>query len=341
MNETQYISQNKARNEKYTSILEKSRKGEVTVKKIASFGGKMMRKDKVHYHFFENHSLYKNALYLTFFSLKLPYEYKNSQYLDKKITDSEALEILKLFEMRISERIPVEYITHESYYLGFKYYVNKNVLVPRSLMHNQFDEFLAKVNWENYRVLDMCTGSGCVGITLALLNPKIKVDLVDISPQALEVANINIKNHQLEDRVRCIQSDLFENIHDKYDLIISAPPYVTEYEYKHQPQEVKNEPKLALTAGEDGLDIVNRLLAQSKQHLNPNGLLITEVGYTAATNLKRKYPRLPFKWYKCRSTLGYESMTDWLLPIIEFMIRWTGYLDSIFICEAKGLPENF
>lgn len=304
----QQYSQDQQRNKVYLTILEKSRHDKVSVKQMVDLGDKLMHQAKLHHHFFENHSLYKNALYLTFYALKLPYEYRNPQYLNKKITENEAAGIIQLFEKRIAERIPVEYVTQESTYLGYKYYVNKNVLVPRSLMNTQYEDFLKKVTWQNYRVLDMCAGSGCIGITLAHLNPKITVDLADISPQALEVAQINIKNHHMEARVKCIQGDLFENIHDKYDLIISGPPYVPESEYRQQPQEVKNEPKIALTSGVDGLDFIRRLLAQAKDYLNPDGLLIVETGYTAPKYMKKQYPNIPFKWYKCRSTLGYDPL---------------------------------
>jgi len=336
MNES--LSKNNSRNKQYIAFLETCKKKDnITVKNIAHFGGKLMKNAKVHPHFFTNHTLLNNALYLTFFSLKLPYEFRNSSYLNRKISAQEALEIFTLFERRIAERIPVEYITQEAYYLENKFFVNNNQLVPRSLMHTQFKAFLAKMPWENHRVLDMCAGTGCIGITLALLNPHIKVDLADISNEALEVARINIKNHHLEDRVRCIQTNMFENIDDKYDLIISSPPYVTEADYLVQPEEVKNEPKIALTAGEDGLDIVHVFLKQSKSYLNTNGRLIIEVGYPAAKLLKKKYPKLPLKWLKCKSTLGYDPMTDWILVLAQLLIRWTSHLDSIFVCEAKYL----
>ncbi|MBN9287275.1 MAG: hypothetical protein BGO43_15390 [Gammaproteobacteria bacterium 39-13] len=328
------LSSNLLREKRYRSFLEKCA-NHMTVKNIAHFGSKLMHQEKLHYHFFEDHSLFKNALYLTFFSLNLPYEYQDSKYLKRKISKEEAISILKLFERRISERVPVQYITHEAYYSGYKFFVNKNVLVPRSLMNSQFEDFLSHVHWENYRVLDLCTGSGCIGITLALLNPNIKVDLVDISSDALEVASANVKYYGLQDRVRCIQSDLFTNLHDKYDLIITNPPYVPEIEYAEQPLEVKNEPKIALVAGKDGLDILHQILTQAKKYLNPNGMLIAEVGYSAAITLKKKYPKVPFQWRKCKGSKD-ESL---LYKITEFLIQWTPLLDSIFLCEAKGLPD--
>jgi ribosomal protein L3 glutamine methyltransferase len=331
------LSTNQNRNKKYSAFLAAYQQGEVTVKDIARFGAKLMRSEKIHPHFFADHSLYNVSLYLTLFSLGHPFNgeslKQNQRFLDKKIAVNQAQDIFILFEQRINKRVPVEYITHETYYLGQKFYVNENVLVPRSLMKTQFKDFLAKVQWENYRVLDLCSGSGCIGISLALMHPKIKVDLADISDKALQVAQINIKNFGLEASVKCLQSDLFENIQDKYDLIITNPPYVPQNEYQAQPAEVKNEPKIALEAGTDGLDIVKKIMARAKDHLNPKGLLIAEVGYSGASFMKKKYPTVPFQWLICRSSTEKETL-------IETLIRWTGLLDSIFICEAKALPSS-
>lgn len=329
-----YFSKNIDRNSRYNTIIASCRQSHVTVNDIARAGHKMMRQAKLHHHFFEDHSLLTNALNLAFFALGLPYDYKNEKYLSQKVSEKEAIDIITLFEKRISQRIPVEYVTQESYYLGNKFFVNENVLVPRSLMNTQFTDFLNRVHWQNNKVLDLCAGSGCIGITLALLNPNITVDLADISAKALDVARINVKNYELQDRIRCIQSNLFHHIQDKYDLIITNPPYVPEREYNAQPDEIKNEPKIALLAGKDGLDIVHQIIAQAKEHLNPNGLLISEIGHGAKKLLKKKYPKVPFQWLKSRPPSGIESYVD-------ILIRWSGLLDSIFICEAKGLPDSF
>jgi ribosomal protein L3 glutamine methyltransferase len=225
----------------------------------------------------------------------------------------------------------VEYITNEGWYLGNKFYVNKNVLVPRSTMNTRFNDFLSEIHWKNNLVLDLCTGSGCIGISLALLNTKISVDLLDVSSKALEVATINVTNYNLSNRVRCIKSDLFENVQNKYDLIITNPPYVTTAEYKASPDEFKNEPKIALEAGADGLDIIKKILAQAKNYLNEDGKLIAEVGTSVAKALKRKYPNVPFKWLKYKRTLEHATIFDiWLDRVFG--------MDCIFICEAKDLP---
>jgi ribosomal protein L3 glutamine methyltransferase len=319
------------RERQYKKFLETCSNNTVTVEDIACFGAKLMRKANLHPHFFMDRSFKSAALYLTFFSLNLAYEYKNSAYLNQIITHTDAEKILTLFEKRISDRIPVEYVTEEAYYLERPFYVNQHVLVPRSVMNTRFVDFLDMAKWENYRVLDLCAGSGCIGITLALLNSKIQVDLVDISADALAVAEKNIKKYSLEDRVNCIQSDLFQNIQGKYDMIISNPPYVSDAEYKYQPAEIKNEPSIALKAGATGLYFINKIIAQSKSYLNPNGTLIVETGYYTGKQVKKHYPKLKIQWFKYRHPSGKKS-------ILDLIIQWTGYLDSVFLCKAKDLP---
>jgi len=332
MDNTLTLSLDRNRNRHYHSWLEQCRNAPMTLAEIAQMGYQLMRREKLHHHFFGNHSLFISALHLALFSLKLPYEYQNLHYLNTSITATTAIQIIALFERRIAERIPIEYITHEAEYLGNKFYINENVLVPRSLMNTRFSDFLNRIHWNTHRVLDLCTGSGCIGITLALMNPNIKVDLADISRKALDVAQINVDRYALADRVQCIETDLFENIVEKYDLIITNPPYVSEKEYQACPLEFKNEPKIALEAGKEGLDIIHKILDQAHHHLNPQGMLIAEVGYSAAQCLKRRYPKLPFEWLNYRKSTEKESLFDTL-------VRWTGYLDSLFLCKAEGLSK--
>ncbi len=323
------LSKNIERNAQYNLFLSAHRNNNIIVQNIIEFGYNLMRKAKLHHHYFGN-SLLKTAQYLTFFSLKLPYEYKNTKYLNQIISQQTAIDIFSLFERRISERIPVEYITNEAWYLGNKFYVNENVLSPRSVMSTRFDDFLKDMIWGNNRVLDLCTGSGCIGITLALLNSKIKVDLLDISSKALEVANINIDHYHLNDRVKCIQSNLFEKVQGKYDLIITNPPYVSLSEYNKSPIEFKNEPKMALEAGVDGLDVIKRILVEAQHYLNTNGRLIAEVGSSVSKILKRKYPHIPFQWYKYRKPATDSSwFDDWVNRIFG--------LDCILVCNANDL----
>lgn len=300
----------------YNQFLAQFDHREIKAKDIIQLGTKLMKSARLHPHFFGNNTVEAIANYLTFYVLKKPAD------LEASITKQQAEKIIDLFERRIADRIPVEYMTNEAWYLGRKFYVNENVLVPRSIMNMRFEEFLKETHWENYRVLDLCTGSGCIGISLALLDPRLTVDLVDLSPQALVVAKRNIELHGLQDRVNCIESDLFTNVKHQYDLIISNPPYVSTSEYNATPKEFKNEPKMALECGKDGLDIIHKILKQAKAYLNPRGKLIAEIGYPAAARVKKQYKKIPFKWYKYRNPQGKEAFLG---------------MHGVFECQASDL----
>ena len=148
---------------------------------------------------------------------------------------------------------------------------------------------------EPKRALDLCTGSGCLAVLLALEFPGAKVDAADLSRSALQVARINIRRHSLGKRVRAVQSDLFKSIHGKYDLIVSNPPYVTDLSMRKLPKEYRHEPSMGLAAGRDGLDLVHRILADAKNHLTPNGLLVCEIGGNRKA-LERASPKIEFAW---------------------------------------------
>ncbi len=297
------LSENESRNKSYNAFIAACRLGKATVEDIIRLGYKLMKKEKLFHHYFKDQSLLSTAEYLAYYALKKPLK-----KWDDKLTQEEAINIIRLFELRIAKRLPVAYITQETLFCGYQFYVNEHVLVPRSIMASRFKDFLNNTHWENYRVLDLCTGSGCIGITLALLMPMLQVDLLDISADALAVAQININKHALNDRVKCIQSNLFEYVDSKYDLIISNPPYVSSEEYKNCAEEFKKEPKIALEAGEDGLDIINRIIAQAKDYLNPNGTLIIEVGPTAVNHIKKQHPHITFKWLKHLKANGKEPL---------------------------------
>ncbi len=230
-------------------------------------------------------------------TLNLPPDIDRS-VLDARLTKSERQEILTLIERRLTERLPAPYLTQKAWFAGLPFYVDSRVLIPRSplaeVIENGFQPWLA--NAEVSRILDIGTGSGCLAITCAVAFPNVEVDAVDISSAALEVAKINVQKHHLEDRVRLILSDLFENIPDQiYDIIISNPPYVSTGEMQQLPMEYRHEPKLGLMAGATGLDIVVRILSHANKHLSPEGLLMVEVGNSEEA-LRERFPFVPFTW---------------------------------------------
>lgn len=334
-----HLSNNTERNEIYDTFLDSCRKNNKTVGDIIKLGTKLMRKHKLHHHFYGDsnffglYSLAGTAKGLTLFALT---SHKPQVCITPKdtISELEAKDVLELFEKRITKRVPVEYITNEAIYAGHKFYVNEHVLVPRSLMSDRFRDFLNNIAWNNYHVLDLCTGSGCIGITLALLNPKIFVDLADISPEALDVARINIGKHSLEKRVRCVQSNCFENIQGKYDLIITNPPYVSTEDYNKCPAEFINEPHKALESGSDGLELITKILKQAKSYLNPSGVLIAEVGAASAKLIKRKFSNVRFQWFNYRKPNWGRSIFDYLE-----LLNFFDDDDCVFLCARDELEK--
>lgn len=221
-----------------------------------------------------------------------------SDYLDARVTSGEQDRLLKAFEKRIEDRIPTAYLTGRAYFYGLEFIVDENVLIPRSpiaeLIHDQFEPWLGGV--EVNRAMDLCTGSGCIGIAMAEAFPDAEVDLLDISPSALDIAQQNIDKHHLSDRVSVIQSDVFLGLsYERYELIVSNPPYVSSQEMEKLPAEYLAEPELALEAGDDGMDIVSQILLQAPNYLTGDGLLVVEVG-ASADLLMERFPSVPFMW---------------------------------------------
>lgn len=204
----------------------------------------------------------------------------------------------KLLDRRIKDRVPVVYLTNKCWYLGVPFYVDERVLIPRSpiaeLIAQHFAPWVdpAKVK----RIVDLGTGSGCIAMVAALAFPRARVDAVDISADALEVARINRAALGLTRRVRLVRSDFFAGLAGRsYDIIVSNPPYVGQAEFDGLPPEYGHEPAGALLSGRDGMDAVRVLLAGAAQHLNDDGVLVVEVGNTE-TRVRRAFPQLPFVW---------------------------------------------
>ncbi len=244
-----------------------------------------------------------NALDEAFFmvcaALGIPPE-QPKDFWNVPLTASEKQEVARLFDQRIETRKPAAYLVGEAWFAGLRFKVNEHVLVPRSpiaeLIERQFDGWVDPEAVT--RVLDLCTGSGCIGIASLQMLPHARVDLADISPDALEVARENVALHGLEGRAEVIQSDLFSALKGRrYDLILSNPPYVDAIEMAHLPPEYRQEPELGLAAGEDGLELVRKMLAEAKDYLTEDGVLIVEVG-VSWMNLVEAYPELPFYWFE-------------------------------------------
>lgn len=241
---------------------------------------------------------YDEAAYLILHTLHLPLD-RLEPFLDARLTDSERTEVLNIIHRRVEHRIPAAYLTHQALLGEFSFYVDERVIVPRSfiaeLLLEQLSPWIAEPE-KIGNVLDLCTGSGCLAILAAHAFPYAGVDAVDLSPAALAVAERNVADYELQDRVSLIESDLFAKLGGKqYDLIISNPPYVDAGSVETLPQEYLHEPKLALGSGHDGLDATRIILKNAAQHLTENGVLIVEIGHNRDV-LEAAYPDLPFTW---------------------------------------------
>jgi ribosomal protein L3 glutamine methyltransferase len=236
------------------------------------------------------------AVQLIFPSLNIELQ-SNVMILQSRLTKRERQMLIDLVVTRIEQRIPVPYLTNSAWFAGLEFYVDQRTLVPRSPIAELIEaKFAPWVEESPKRILDLCTGSGCIAIACAYAFPDAEVDAVDLSDEALEVADINIQNHGVSQQVFPIQSDLFSGVeNEKYDLIVSNPPYVDAEDMANLPEEYKHEPELGLACGNDGLDLVRDMLRQASSMLNEGGVMFVEVG-NSQVHLQAAYPEIPFQW---------------------------------------------
>ncbi|MDD1612125.1 MAG: 50S ribosomal protein L3 N(5)-glutamine methyltransferase [Methylococcaceae bacterium] len=230
-------------------------------------------------------------------TLHLPYNV-SPFYLEAVLTHPERQAVIDIVERRVNERKPAAYLTREAIFAGLSFYVDERVLVPRSPIAELIEQRFA--HWVDEdrvnRILDLCTGSGCIAIACAYAFPAAAVDAVDLSSDALMVAEINVAKHQLEDQVTLYTSDLFDGLPERrYDIIVSNPPYVAVAEWEGLPPEYHAEPEVVFTGGNTGLDIELRILVEANRNLSEQGILVVEVGSSAQT-LQDTFPDIPFYW---------------------------------------------
>ncbi|WP_018879876.1 50S ribosomal protein L3 N(5)-glutamine methyltransferase [Thioalkalivibrio sp. ALE9] len=241
---------------------------------------------------------FDEAAWLVLHTLHLPLDLPESWW-DARLSEVERTRVVAVLRERVATRKPAAYLTREAWFAGVPFYVDERVLVPRSPLAE-----LIAAGFEPWvdpdgvtRALDLCTGGGCIGIAMALALPQARVDLADVSTDALAVAGINIERHRVGDQVRAVQSDVFDGLEpgDRYELIVSNPPYVDAEDMAALPDEYRHEPALGLAAGGDGLDIVRRILDGAREHLTEDGVLIVEVGNSQAA-VEAAFPDLPLIW---------------------------------------------
>lgn len=252
--------------------------------------------------------------------LQLPLDIPTDLY-EGRLTQSERQRVITLLIARLGQRIPTAYLINSAWFCGLEFYVDERVLIPRSpigeLIQNRFAGLIRR---EPKRILDMCTGSGCIAIACADYFSEAEVDAVDLSVDALNIAEFNIERHHMTERVFPLQSDLFEQLpQEQYDLIVTNPPYVDQEDIDDMPAEFHHEPMMALEAGQDGLILVKRILAQAADYLTDDGVLVCEVG-NSMVHLIEQYPSVPFKW------IDFKQGGDGVFALTKTQLREYGHL---------------
>lgn len=237
------------------------------------------------------------ALYLLLRVLGLPLDSKPG-VLRRPLNDAQVGQIKHALHRRIVDRVPAAYLTQEAWLGGYTFHVDERVIIPRSYFVELMPLLVERVGGADKvrRTVDVCTGSGCLAILLAFAFPNARVDAIDLSPDALEVATINVSRHGLRERVELHRSDVFDRVPPvKYDLILSNPPYEPSGHCDQLAPEFRHEPRLALDGGSDGLDIIRKLLRQARERLSPKGLVTIEVGGLQQA-MADAFPDLPLEW---------------------------------------------
>lgn len=259
------------------------------------------------------------ALYLLLRTLDLPLD-SGAQVLARRLTPAQTAAVKKILRRRIADRVPAAYLTREAFLGGHRFYVDERVIIPRSyfleILPAQLGPFVPDAE-KVVRVADVCTGSGCLAILLAHHFPRAQVDAIDLSADALAVARINVRAHRLARRVKLFQSDVFDAVPPaRYDVILSNPPYVPTHELRGLASEFKQEPRLALDGGADGLAVIRRLLHQARSRLAPRGVVLLEVGGLRRA-LEREFAALEPHWFHsedgedCCCAVRAKKLFDW------------------------------
>ncbi len=280
-----------------------------SIKDFIRFGVSLMESENVFYGHGTNNS-YDEMIYLIYGYLNLPFE-KVDFYLNTKLISSEKKEIIDLLTKRIYKNIPIAYLINKAYLNGFEFYVDHRAIIPRSFLAN----IILNNNLSTYiehpelveNVLDLCTGNGSLAIIAAHYFYDADIIASDISNDALDVAQINIEKYNLKDNITLIKSDLFTNLiqyKNKFDLIITNPPYVETSIMNNLPKEYLHEPEISLIGGVTGIDIVIKIIEQARYYLNDFGVLLLEMGDNRY-ELEERYPNLKLKWFETENNDGF------------------------------------